>query len=136
MTALVWPTCTEGAPTWRQGRCINSRYATVSEVKRLEIYNGYMQRPFPNGQNFPFGCTGHVTAVAAGQSQRPTEVTDGLCVFPCFAVPSSIIRYQHVKCSSTTVYLKLKHELPVQHVSTQHKKFSKETAMGVVPEYG
>jgi hypothetical protein len=28
-----------------------------------------------------------------------TEVTGGLCVFPCFAVPHSIIRYQRVKCS-------------------------------------
>ena len=29
-----------------------------------------------------------------------TELTDGLCVFPCFAVPHSIIRCQRVKCSS------------------------------------
>ena len=29
-----------------------------------------------------------------------TSVTDGLCVFPYFAVPHSIIRYQRVKCSS------------------------------------
>jgi hypothetical protein len=39
-------------------------------VKRLQIYNGYIQRPFPNGQKRPFGCNGCVTAVAAGQSQR------------------------------------------------------------------
>jgi hypothetical protein len=38
----------------------------VSEVKQLQIYNGYMQRLFPNGKNV---CSG-VTAVAAGQSQR------------------------------------------------------------------
>jgi hypothetical protein len=30
-----------------------------------------------------------------------TEVADGLCVFPYFAVPHSIIRYQRAKCSST-----------------------------------
>ena len=30
-----------------------------------------------------------------------TSVTDGLCVFPYFAAPHSIIRYQRVKCSST-----------------------------------
>jgi hypothetical protein len=24
----------------------------------------------PNGRKFPFGCNGHVTAVAVGQSQR------------------------------------------------------------------
>jgi hypothetical protein len=29
-----------------------------------------MQRPFLNGQKYPFGCNGYVTAVAAGQSQR------------------------------------------------------------------
>jgi hypothetical protein len=29
-----------------------------------------MQRPFPNGHKRPFGCSGYVTAVAAGQSQR------------------------------------------------------------------
>jgi hypothetical protein len=45
-------------------------YETVLEVKRLKIYNGYMQRPFPNGHKCPFGCGGCVTAVAAGQSQR------------------------------------------------------------------
>jgi hypothetical protein len=39
------------------------------EVKRLQIYNGYVQRPFPNGHKFPFGCNGHVTAMAVGQRQ-------------------------------------------------------------------
>ena len=29
-----------------------------------------MQRPFPNGHKYPFGCNVYVTAVAAGQSQR------------------------------------------------------------------
>ena len=29
-----------------------------------------MQRPFPNGHKFPFGCNGFVTAVAAGQRQH------------------------------------------------------------------
>jgi hypothetical protein len=50
-----------------------------------------------------------------------TEVTDGLCVFPCFAVPRSIIRYQRARCSSTIQYLE--HELPVQHISTQHNLY-------------
>jgi hypothetical protein len=49
---------------------LNGRYETLSEVKRLQIYNGYMQRPFPNGHKCPFGRNGYVTAVAAGQSQR------------------------------------------------------------------
>jgi hypothetical protein len=30
-----------------------------------------------------------------------TEVTDGLCAFPCFAVPHSVIRHQRVEHSST-----------------------------------
>jgi hypothetical protein len=30
----------------------------------------FFKRTFPNGQKFPFGCNGHVTAVAVGQSQR------------------------------------------------------------------
>jgi hypothetical protein len=29
-----------------------------------------MQRPLPNGHKCPFGCTGCVTAVIVGQSQR------------------------------------------------------------------
>jgi hypothetical protein len=51
----------------------NGRYVTVSEVKRLQIYNGYnMQRPFPNGHKCPLGCinNGYVTAMAVGQRQR------------------------------------------------------------------
>jgi hypothetical protein len=46
--------------------------ATVSEAKQLQIYNGYMLRPFSNGKGkkCPFGCNGYVTAVAVGQSQR------------------------------------------------------------------
>jgi hypothetical protein len=48
----------------------NGRYVTVSEVRRLKIYNGYMQRPFPNRHKRPFGCNGHVTAMAVGQRQR------------------------------------------------------------------
>jgi hypothetical protein len=39
-------------------------------VNRRKIYNGYIKRPFPNGHKCPFGCSGYVTAVAAGQSQR------------------------------------------------------------------
>ena len=38
----------------------NGRKETVSEVKRLQIYNDYMQRPFPNGKKCPFGCNGTV----------------------------------------------------------------------------
>jgi hypothetical protein len=29
-----------------------------------------MQREFSKGENYPFGCNGYVTAMAAGQSQR------------------------------------------------------------------
>ena len=39
-------------------------------MKRLQIYNGHMQRPFPNGHKCPFGCNGYVTAVAVGKSRR------------------------------------------------------------------
>ena len=42
----------------------------VSEVERLQIYNGFMQRPLSNGPNCPFWCNGCVTTVAAGQRQR------------------------------------------------------------------
>jgi hypothetical protein len=50
----------------RNGRCV-----TVSEVKRLQIYSGYIvQRPFPNGHKRPFGCNGYVAAMAVGQRQR------------------------------------------------------------------
>jgi hypothetical protein len=31
-----------------------------------------MQRPSPNGQNFPFGCSGCVTDVTAGRWPKPT----------------------------------------------------------------
>jgi hypothetical protein len=44
----------------------NGRYVSVSEAKRLQIYSGYMQRPFPNGKKRPFGCNGYVTAVTKG----------------------------------------------------------------------
>jgi hypothetical protein len=30
-----------------------------------------------------------------------TSLTDGLCMFPCFAAPRSIVRYQRLKCSGT-----------------------------------
>jgi hypothetical protein len=39
----------------------NGRYVIVSEAKWLQIYNGYMQRPFPNGHKCPFGCSGYVS---------------------------------------------------------------------------
>ena len=48
----------------------NGRYLTVLEVKRPQIYNGHMQRPFSNGHKCPFGCSGYVTAMAVGQRQR------------------------------------------------------------------
>ena len=44
----------------------NGSYVTISEVKRLQIYNGYMQIY----NKCPFGCSGYVTAVAARQSKR------------------------------------------------------------------
>jgi hypothetical protein len=49
--------------------------------------------------------------VIYAQPSHTTEVTDGLCVSPCFAVPRSIIRYQRVKCSTVVLYLE--HKLPV-----------------------
>ena len=39
-------------------------------MERLQIYNGFMQRPLSNGPNCPFWCNGCVTTVAAGQRQR------------------------------------------------------------------
>jgi hypothetical protein len=47
-----------------------SEVKRFGKVKRFDIYNAYIQRPFPNGQKRPFGCNGYVTVVAAGQSQR------------------------------------------------------------------
>jgi hypothetical protein len=50
----------------------NGRYETVSEVKQLQICNGDMQQPFPNGRKCPFGRrastgNGHIiTTVAIG----------------------------------------------------------------------
>ena len=56
-----------------------NRRMAVSEVKRplrnrfgietvtVQIYCGYVQRPFPNGHKCPFGCNGYVTAVAPGR---------------------------------------------------------------------
>jgi hypothetical protein len=39
-------------------------------IETVKKFNGYMQRPFPNGHKRPFGCNGHATAVAVGQRQR------------------------------------------------------------------
>jgi hypothetical protein len=66
-------------------------YETVSEVKRLQIYNAYMQRPFPDGYKCPFGCNGYVTAVAAGQRQR---LYSGVGIFNWYylSVPPQILR--------------------------------------------
>jgi hypothetical protein len=53
----------------------NGRHVAVavSEAKRLQIYDGHVQRPFPNcwGKR-PFGCDGHghARAVAVCQGQR------------------------------------------------------------------
>ena len=50
------------------------------------------------------------------RSPCTTSISDGLCAIPCLVLPSCIIRYQRVKCS--TLY---KHELPgtctVQRIS-------------------
>jgi hypothetical protein len=49
---------------------INGRYVTVSEAKRLHIYNGHVQRTFSNGYNVQFPvrlCDGNGTA---SQSQQ------------------------------------------------------------------
>jgi hypothetical protein len=46
------------------------------ESVTVQIYDGYVQRPLPNGNKCPFGCSGYdigyatAVAVAAGQSQR------------------------------------------------------------------
>jgi hypothetical protein len=38
----------------------NGHYATVSEAKRLQVYDVYMKQPFPNGHKRPFGCNGYM----------------------------------------------------------------------------
>jgi hypothetical protein len=43
----------------------------VSEVKWLQVYNGYVQRPFPNGHKRPFGCKSETVAIHNGFMQRP-----------------------------------------------------------------
>jgi hypothetical protein len=50
-----------------------------------------MQRPFPNGNNRRFGCSGYVTAVAAGQSQR---LYSGVGIFDWYYLssPPQILR--------------------------------------------
>jgi hypothetical protein len=50
-----------------------------------------------------------------------TELTGGLCVFPCFAVPRSIIRYLRIK--RPIIVLNLEHELPVQQIPTQYSTY-------------
>jgi hypothetical protein len=57
----------ESPPNPSGSRC--GRHATISEVKRLHIYNGHATA-IPNGQKCPLGCDGHATDVAAGQSKR------------------------------------------------------------------
>jgi hypothetical protein len=44
-----------------------------------------------------------------------TSLIDGLCVFPYFAVPHSINRYQR----EIVLAPYLEHELPVRHLPTQ-----------------
>ena len=63
---------------------------------------------------------------------RTTYVTDGLCVFPYFTVPHSIIRYQRVKCSSTipraratcTAHIYSTEAQPAGHGETKSKKLA------------
>jgi hypothetical protein len=47
---------------------------TVSEFKRLQIHNGYVQRPSPSGQKRPFGCNSSVMYDNNGRGrwQKPT----------------------------------------------------------------
>ena len=60
-----------------------------------------MQRPFPNGYKFPFGCTGngYVTAVTAGQSQR---FSSGVGIFDWYYLssPPQIPRFSRVDLES------------------------------------
>jgi hypothetical protein len=53
-------------------------YETVSEVKRLGIYNGYMQWQFPDGHKCPFGCDGCVC--------------NGHAVYSCLDVSAGVLR--------------------------------------------
>jgi hypothetical protein len=62
------------------------------DVKRLQIYNGYVQRPSPNGQKYPFGCNGNATAVAAGQRQRFYSGV-GTCVTGIISLPPQVLRF-------------------------------------------
>jgi hypothetical protein len=76
----------------------NGRYETVSEVKRLQIYTGYVQQPFPNGKKCPFGCNGHVAAVAVGQSNGFILVSECLpeinaTVVTINSTPSKAVKY-------------------------------------------
>jgi hypothetical protein len=93
----------------------NGRYETVSEVKRLQIYNGiyngYMKQPFPNGHKCPFGCNGFVTAVAAGQSQR---FYSGVGIFNWYylSLPPQILR-------GPVVHFELRQLIYTQHSATK-----------------
>jgi hypothetical protein len=67
---------------------VKRRGVAVSEVKRLQIYNGHVQRPFPNGHRRPFGravTVGCVAAVAVGQRQR---LCSGVRMFTGFHLSS------------------------------------------------
>ena len=60
----------------------NGRYVTVSELKRLKIDNGHMQRPFPNGQKSPFGCHGYVrNGRGRWSNSAPLELYSGVGIF-------------------------------------------------------
>jgi hypothetical protein len=60
-----------------------------------------MQRPLPNGQKYPFGCNGYVTAVAVavGQSQR---LYSGVGIFNWYYLssPPQILRAPRVELES------------------------------------
>jgi hypothetical protein len=50
-------------------------FTSKTAARRFQKRGGYkfnscMSRPFPNGQNYPPGCNGYVTAMAVGQRQR------------------------------------------------------------------
>jgi hypothetical protein len=69
-------------------------------VEQLQIiYNGNMQRPFPNRQNRPFGCNGHVTGNGRGCWPKPTSTFySGVGIFNWhyLSFPPQIMRFPRV----------------------------------------
>jgi hypothetical protein len=70
------------APAPRPENQFYLELSAVSEAKRLQIYNGYVQRPYTNGRKFQFGCGGYVTAVAAGR--WPKAKGNGFILVPIY----------------------------------------------------